>query len=69
MPLEIRPGTILPIPCRSCGILNSTRMRAPTNLFQCKKCRTETTIVMRYEGERWVVWTSPADVAQPVRPL
>lgn len=57
MPLELKPGVILPIPCRNCGKITKYIMKPGSTLLRCKACDHVTGVVVEMESGTWTVKT------------
>lgn len=60
MPLEIRGGDVISVPCRSCGKqFLKFRVEEVTVQIACSKCGRSTQIAARKEREEWRIFTAP----------
>lgn len=57
MPLEPRPGLLLPVPCRNCGEFRSLRVSQGMSWFRCEKCGKRTDVELYPAGNAWKVRT------------
>ena len=66
MPLELRPGAIVPIPCRHCqkSLIKFT-VAEGINTLACRRCSGETEVQVYAETGTWRVKTSPAARQKP----
>lgn len=68
MPLDVRPGSVLPIPCRACGkaILRWT-FKPGEHKVRCSQCEGETLVEAKAETLTWRIWTSAVPSPHPAR--
>jgi phage FluMu protein Com len=66
VPLEIRIGEAVPIPCRHCRRI--IRTSAANHLLKCPTCEAITVVRIRSEAGRVLVFTEALTAARPVRP-
>lgn len=69
MPLELRPGATVPIPCRHCqkSLIRFTLAEGVSSLV-CPKCGASTEVQVYAETGTWRVKTSPVHAAGKARP-
>jgi hypothetical protein len=59
LPLELRPGVIVPIPCRACGKgIVLFEIQEGTHSVACPLCNVSTQVEVVPEGDRWRLKTS-----------
>lgn len=59
MPLEIRGGDVISVPCRACG-KQFLKYRVEEGAVQVScKCGRQTQVVARREKDQWKIYTAP----------
>lgn len=59
LPLELRPGVTVPIPCRACGQgIMQFEIREGTHSVACPKCSVSTQVQVSPQGDRWSLKTA-----------
>jgi hypothetical protein len=66
VPLDIRLGEVVPIPCRHCG--RFFRTPAANQFIKCPACEGLTVVRVGASAGRILVYTEAATAGQPVRP-
>ena len=69
MPLELRPGVSVPIPCRHCqkSLIKFTVAEGVSTLV-CARCGASTEVQVYAETGTWRVKTSPVQGAGKAKP-
>ena len=58
MPLEIKEGTSIPIPCRNCGkAFIPFCVREGSHSLTCKSCRSGTRVRVNRRNQTWEIRT------------
>jgi hypothetical protein len=66
MPLELRPGSVVPIPCRHCARMTTRFTVAEgTHTLPCSRCGNSTEIQVYAESGAWRIRTSASGKGRP----
>jgi hypothetical protein len=57
VPLERKPGVILPIPCRKCGKIAMVSLSPGKSELRCNECDRSTEIATHHGPSGWTVKT------------
>jgi hypothetical protein len=57
LPLELKPGVTLPIPCRKCGKISKVALMSGKSELRCEDCDRTTEIAARQDPSGWTVKT------------
>jgi len=66
VPLDLRPGSTVPIPCRHCArACASFIVREGQHEVTCEKCGSTTEVQVYVDGGTWLVKTAKAGRVRP----
>jgi hypothetical protein len=57
VPIELRRGVTLPIPCRKCGKLWRWKLAAGIDKSACRSCGRATEVCAKETNEGWLITT------------